>query len=90
MNKYEDEAIEVPETLRVDQASEDAQVARLKDFKANRDQDLVDRRLEDIRTAARGSDNLLPVLREALRDNATLGETCGAMRDVFGIYRPEF
>src|SRR2546421_398899 len=74
----------------VDQASEDAQVERLKKFKADRDDDVVERRLEEIREAARGTDNLLPVLRAALRDRCSLGEVCGAMKDVFGEYQPEF
>ena len=50
----------------------------------------VERRLEAIREAARGSENLLPVLREALKDRCTMGEVCGAMRDVFGEYQPTF
>ncbi len=82
--------LEVPDTLKVDQKSEDEQVARLKAFKQDRDQENVAARLDEIRAAARGTDNILPVLREALRDNCTLGEVCGAMRDEFGIYRPEF
>jgi methylmalonyl-CoA mutase N-terminal domain/subunit len=90
VNKYVTDELEVPDTLKVDQKSEDEQVARLKAFKANRDQAKVDARLEQIRAAARGTDNLLPVLREALRDHATLGEVCGAMRDEFGRYVPEF
>jgi len=89
VNKYVTEDIEVPDVLKVDQASEDAQVERLKKFKADRDQELVDRRLEELREASRGSDNLLPPIREALRDHCTLGEVCGAMRDVFGEYQPD-
>jgi methylmalonyl-CoA mutase N-terminal domain/subunit len=50
----------------------------------------VQRRLEEIRERARGSENLLPVLRQALRDRCSLGEVCGAMRDVFGEYKPAF
>ena len=38
--------------------------------------------------AARGTDNLLPVLKDALRDRCSMGEVCGAMRDVFGEYQP--
>ena len=41
-----------------------------------------------MRDAAAGSDNLLPVLRAALKDRCSMGEVCGAMRDVFGDYRP--
>jgi methylmalonyl-CoA mutase N-terminal domain/subunit len=89
VNKYVTEDVEVPDILKVDQASEDAQVQRLKRFKDQRDQELVERRLEELRTAARGTDNLLPPIRQALKDRASLGEVCGAMRDVFGEYQPE-
>src|SRR4051794_20089816 len=90
VNKYEEEDIEVPDLLRVDPESENQQVERLRQFKADRDQELVDRRLERLRQAARGSDNLLPHIKEALRDRASLGEVCGAMQDVFGKYQPKF
>jgi methylmalonyl-CoA mutase N-terminal domain/subunit len=65
-------------------------VARLKAFKEDRDQELVQRRLEEVRECARGSDNLLLALRQALKDRCSMGEVCGAMRDVFGDYRPAF
>ena len=89
VNKYVTEELEVPDILKVDQASEDAQVERLKGFKADRDQELAQRRLEELREAARGDENLLPRIREALRDRCSLGEVCGAMRDVFGEYQPD-
>ncbi len=90
VNKYEEDEIEVPDLLRVDPESENQQVARLKAFKANRDQEQVERRLQALRNAAEGSDNLLPFIKDALRDRASLGEVCGAMQDVFGKYTPTF
>ncbi|MET0600527.1 MAG: methylmalonyl-CoA mutase family protein [Baekduia sp.] len=90
VNKYEEDEIEVPDLLRVDPESENQQVTRLKEFKANRDQAKVDERLEQLRNAARGTDNLLPFIKEALRDRASMGEVCGAMQDVFGKYLPKF
>jgi methylmalonyl-CoA mutase, N-terminal domain len=91
VNKYVEETeVEVPDLLRVDPESERAQVERLKTFKADRDQELVERRLEELREVARGAGNLLPPIREALRDRCSLGEVCGAMQDVFGAYRPSF
>jgi methylmalonyl-CoA mutase, N-terminal domain len=88
VNRYVEDDADVEETLRVDPASEHAQVKRLADFKAGRDQEDVQRHLQAIRDAAAGTANLLPVLREALRDGCSVGEVCGAMRDVFGTYRP--
>jgi methylmalonyl-CoA mutase N-terminal domain/subunit len=90
VNKFEEEDLEVPDLLRVDPESEREQVGRLKAFKANRDQQLVDRRLEELRETARGAENLLPSIRQALKDRASLGEVCGAMQDVFGKYAPTF
>jgi methylmalonyl-CoA mutase, N-terminal domain len=90
VNKYQEDNIEVPDLLRVDPQSEHEQVARLKAFKENRDQQLVQRRLEELREVARGSENLLPPIRQALKDHCSLGEVCGAMQDVFGKYTPTF
>ena len=42
----------------------------------------------DVRAAARGTQNLLPVMRTALQRHATLGEVSDALRDVFGVYHP--
>jgi methylmalonyl-CoA mutase N-terminal domain/subunit len=89
VNRYVDEELEVEDILRVDPAVERGQVERLKAFKANRDQELAARRLEQLRDAARGTANLLPVIRQALQDSCSMGEVCGAMRDVFGEYQPE-
>jgi methylmalonyl-CoA mutase, N-terminal domain len=90
VNKYEEDEIEVPDLLRVDPESERQQVERLKTFKADRDQEQVERRLQELRNAAEGKDNLLPFIKDALRDRASLGEVCGAMQDVFGKYTPTF
>ncbi|HEY8303668.1 MAG TPA: methylmalonyl-CoA mutase family protein [Solirubrobacteraceae bacterium] len=90
VNKYEEEDLQVPDLLRVDPESEREQVERLKAFKADRDQALVEKRLEELRDTARGSENLLPSIRQALKDRCSLGEVCGAMQDVFGKYAPTF
>jgi methylmalonyl-CoA mutase, N-terminal domain len=91
VNKFVDEGEpEVPDILRVDPESEREQVDRLRAFKDGRDAELVQRRLKEVREAADRTDNLLPTLRAALKDRCTLGEVCGAMKDVFGEYQPTF
>jgi methylmalonyl-CoA mutase N-terminal domain/subunit len=90
VNAYEEDAAEVPDLLRVDPESEHRQVERLRAFKADRDQELVGQRLEELREAARGTSNLLPPIRAALKDRCSIGEVCGAMQDVFGRYAPTF
>jgi methylmalonyl-CoA mutase, N-terminal domain len=90
VNKYEEEDLQVPDLLRVDPESEREQVGRLKAFKENRDQELVRKRLEELRETARGEANLLPSIRQALKDRCSMGEVCAAMQDVFGKYAPTF
>jgi methylmalonyl-CoA mutase N-terminal domain/subunit len=88
VNRFVEDEPTVPDLMRVDPASESKQIARLDEFKAKRDHALTERRLREIRSAARGTDNILPVLRRALKDRCTVGEVCGAMRDAFGSYQP--
>jgi methylmalonyl-CoA mutase N-terminal domain/subunit len=67
---------------------EKEQVARLTQYKSGRDMAVVAARLDDLRTAAKSTDNVLIPMKAALRANATLGEVSDALRDVFGVYRP--
>jgi methylmalonyl-CoA mutase N-terminal domain/subunit len=89
VNRFVEEELEVPDILRVDPEAEGEQVGRLKAFKENRDQELVQKRLDELREASRGSDNLVPFIRQALKDRASMGEVCAAMGDVFGAYQPD-
>src|SRR5215218_4155874 len=89
VNRFVEEDVEVEEILRVDPEAERAQVERLKAFKAGRDQALAERRLAELRAACRGDENLLPPIRQALKDSCSMGEVCGAMREVFGEYQPQ-
>ena len=74
--------------MRIDPELERGQRERLTAFKADRDQARVQARLADVEAAARGTQNLLPVMKEALRANASLGEVSDALRSVFGVYQP--
>jgi len=74
--------------LRVDPAIEEQQAERLAQLRASRDANEWRRRLEELKQAAAGSENVLVPLREALRARATIGETCDALRDVWGVYQP--
>jgi methylmalonyl-CoA mutase, N-terminal domain len=77
-----------PELQRVDDAVAEGQVRQLAEIRAARDQEAVDAALADITKAAESDDNLLPVMKEALRRMATVGEVCDALRGVYGAYRP--
>jgi methylmalonyl-CoA mutase N-terminal domain/subunit len=87
VNKFVTDQVDDVDILKVDPESEARQLTRLKAFKENRDQPAVEAKLESIRDVARGDGNLLPPIRAALATNASIGEVCGAMRDVFGEYK---
>ena len=75
--------------LRVDPSIEQAQRDRLAALRAERDNARVRELLAHLETAARGSDNLMPLFIECVEADITLGEICGVLRGVFGEYRPE-
>ncbi len=77
------------EQLRVDPAVEAQQRESLAQLRANRDQERVNTLRSRLETAARGSDNLMPLLIECVENGLTLGEICQTLRGVFGEYHPE-
>ena len=88
VNEYvTDEALTIP-LLRVDREGEARQIARLNELRRTRDNREVAARLRDLEQAARGADNLMPPLLDAVRAYATLGEMMGVFREVFGEYQP--
>ena len=86
VNEYVSDEPDDVEILRIDPETERNQVERLKEFKDDRDAEAVRARLGDIRETCRGQGNLLPPIRAALKERATLGEVCGVMREEFGEY----
>ncbi|HEY2670731.1 MAG TPA: methylmalonyl-CoA mutase family protein [Rugosimonospora sp.] len=88
VNRYALDQEEPYQPLRVDPAIEAEQVARLARLRASRDGEAVARALSVLQDAASGTGNVLYPMKEALRLRATVGETCGALRDVWGRYQP--
>jgi len=88
LNMFEIENESEPSVFPIDPSLEPAQQERLAAYKADRDAGEVEAMLESVRGAARGSDNVLYPMKDALRAGATLGEVSDALRDVFGQYRP--
>jgi methylmalonyl-CoA mutase N-terminal domain/subunit len=88
VNRFTDSSQAAVEIHRVDADLEAAQVERLAQLRGRRDSAAVARAVDEVRRAAEGTENLLPVLRRALAAMATVGEICNALRDVFGVHRP--
>jgi len=74
------------EILQIDESVAHRQAERLKKLRAERSNDEVGRRLEALKRAGAGKENLMPHLYDAVKAYATLGEVCDAMRAVFGVY----
>ena len=75
------------ELLQVDASVEREQVARLADLRGRRDAARVAQTLSDLREAASGETNTMPLILDAVRAYATVGEICQALRDVYGDWR---
>jgi methylmalonyl-CoA mutase N-terminal domain/subunit len=88
VNRFGIDEEEPYQPLRVDPAIEQAQAERLATLREDRDRAEFTRRIDDLKQAASGSENLLYPIREALRSRATVGEVCDALRDVWGVYKP--
>jgi methylmalonyl-CoA mutase N-terminal domain/subunit len=78
-----------PEILRVDPAIEAAQRERLATLRAERDNTRVAELRGQLESAARSSDNLMPIIIACVEHDVTLGEIAHTLRAVFGEYRPE-
>lgn len=74
------------DVLQIDETVARQQADRLRKVRAERSAEEVTRRLGALRKAAEGNENLMPILYEAVKVYATLGEICEAMRDVFGTH----
>ncbi len=76
------------ERLRVNPAIEQEQRTRLASLRQNRDNQKVNELLATLENAARGSENLMPLLVTCVENDMTLGEICGVLRKVWGEYQP--
>ena len=88
VNRFTADGEEPYQPLRPDPAIEADQAARLARLRKERDKAASDRAISALKSAAEGTGNVLYPLRDALRADATLGEVCDALRDVWGEYRP--
>ncbi|MDH7485201.1 MAG: methylmalonyl-CoA mutase family protein [Anaerolineae bacterium] len=87
VNRYvAEEPLAIP-LLEMDAEGERRQIERLRRVRAERDNSAVQRALARLRDAARGDENLMYPILEAVKAYATLGEICGVFREVFGEYQ---
>jgi methylmalonyl-CoA mutase, N-terminal domain len=87
VNVYEPQEEQDVEIHHIDPRISERQLERLKNLKEERDSALVERRLEELKEAARGTENTMYPILEAVRAYATVQEICDALKEVFGGYR---
>lgn len=88
VNKFNDsKKLAEQDVLTADLSVGERQIVRLEKMKAARDNEAVKAALEKLREAAKGTENLMPYLIDAVKTYATLGEICGVLREEFGEYK---
>jgi len=87
LNEYAgNETSSIP-LLRIDPEVEEVQLRGLRRLKESRNQDLVSRRLEELRQATEKDQNLMPRILDCVKAYCTLGEICGVLREAYGQYQ---
>jgi methylmalonyl-CoA mutase N-terminal domain/subunit len=89
VNRFREAEDPSVELQQIAQGELERQIDRVREMRADRDGAEVERRLGAVEDAARGTDNLLYPMKEALRARATLGEVSDALRRAFGEYHPK-
>ena len=87
VNRYNSGETPQIELLKIDPAVEKKQVDRLQALRRKRDQQAVENNLNQLKTAAAGSDNLIPFILQSVKAYATEGEITAALKEVFGEYK---
>jgi methylmalonyl-CoA mutase N-terminal domain/subunit len=87
VNKFAIKNEPKPELLRVDEALGERRRKQVAEYRSLRDNGAVRTKLETLKAKATGTDNLMPIILDAVKAEATVGEVCGALREVYGEYQ---
>ncbi|SMC82538.1 acyl-CoA mutase large subunit family protein [Pedobacter nyackensis] len=86
VNKFTQEKEGINDVFTIDESIRTIQTEKINKLKAERDNQAVEKALNDLMNAAKSSDNLMPFILSAVEVYATLGEIANVLRDVFGEY----
>ncbi len=87
VNKYQIDEEEPTELLKIDMKVQEEQIKFLNKIKSERDNIIVKEKLENLKSAAEGKDNLIPFIIDAVKTYASIGEISNTLREVFGEYK---
>jgi methylmalonyl-CoA mutase N-terminal domain/subunit len=87
VNKYSNKEPEHNDLLKIDMKVQEDQIKFLKKIRDQRNNEEVKKKLNALKLAARGEQNLIPFILDSVKEYASIGEICNAMREVFGEYK---
>ena len=87
VNKYQSTQEENPDLLKIDMKVQKEQIKLLSKVKAERNNEDVKSKIQELKNAAEGNSNLIPYIIEAVKTYATIGEISNTLREVFGEYK---
>ncbi|MGZ3711799.1 MAG: acyl-CoA mutase large subunit family protein [Bdellovibrionota bacterium] len=87
VNKFTDDSEHDIPTLKIEQESEDGQIAFVKKVKAKRNKDKLAMAIRQVKADAIANKNLMPSILVAVKAYASVSEICDIFREVYGIYR---
>ena len=87
VNKFQSEELNKTPVFKIDESIQKIQSDKLASLKKKRDNEKVKRSLEKLTAAAKGTENIMPIVVEAVENYCTLGEIADTLRDVFGEYK---
>ncbi|HUX98860.1 MAG TPA: methylmalonyl-CoA mutase family protein [Candidatus Deferrimicrobium sp.] len=87
VNLYEiDEDLKL-NLFSLDQNVEKRAIESLQELKQSRDESLVQEKLKELKRVAQSTENIMPIMIEAVKSYATIQEICDILREVFGVYK---
>jgi methylmalonyl-CoA mutase N-terminal domain/subunit len=89
VNKYQIDEEEPEDILKIDVKVQDEQIKFLNQIKSERNPEAVNEKLNKLKEATAGDDNLMPFIIDAVKEYASVGEICNALREVFGEYKEQ-
>ncbi|MFA7288967.1 MAG: methylmalonyl-CoA mutase family protein, partial [Melioribacteraceae bacterium] len=87
LNKFTEKEAPKGKLLRIDEKVQQEQIAFLNKVKSERDNSSVKDKLAKLKTAAQSDDNLMPLILDAVRAYASVGEISNVLREVYGEYK---
>ncbi|MFX0034100.1 MAG: methylmalonyl-CoA mutase [Candidatus Hermodarchaeota archaeon] len=88
VNKYSVPYDTVTDVFRTNKEAIDIEVRRIEKLKARRDNAKLERILDKLRNVCEKEENVMPVVMEATKEGATIGEVCNIYREIWGTWDP--